>query len=94
MAGRDPRYGWNHQKLRRVVAREVRLGLHVCARCCEPILATDEWHLDHTDDGSGYLGPSHKRCNLKAQNERRAADARAWRESQLVGAPRITSREW
>jgi hypothetical protein len=30
------------------------------------ILPGTEWALDHTDDRTGYLGPSHKRCNDSA----------------------------
>jgi len=94
MAGRDPKYHWSHQKLRRRLDREVRLGLHVCARCGEPILAGERWHLDHHDSGVGYLGPSHARCNVRAANELRAADARRWRELGLGGEPPFVLRDW
>jgi hypothetical protein len=87
MAGRDPKYGREHQKLRERLEREVRLGLHSCARCDEPILPTDAWHLDHTDDGAAYLGASHARCNVSEANRLRAAHARAWRESNMVNSP-------
>lgn len=44
----------------------VATGTVRCARCDELIAADDDWQLDHRDDGHGWLGPSHKRCNLRA----------------------------
>lgn len=35
-----------------------------CARCGHPV--GRDFHLDHTDDRTGYLGPSHPSCNLRA----------------------------
>jgi len=80
--------------MRRRVAREVASGLHVCARCFGPILPSDKWHLDHADDGLSYLGPSHARCNLRAQNELRAEDARRWREGRAGDWPGVVERPW
>jgi hypothetical protein len=57
------RYGYQHQEVRRRVARHVASGNALCARCGLPIDPTDAWDLDHTDDGSGYLGASHASCN-------------------------------
>jgi hypothetical protein len=37
-----------------------------CARCGHLILPGEKFHLDHTDDRTGYLGPSHERCNTSA----------------------------
>lgn len=37
-----------------------------CSRCHQPISAGMAWQLDHTDDRTGYRGPSHKACNLSA----------------------------
>ena len=38
-----------------------------CARGCGALIHTgDQWHLDHTDDRTGYLGPSCAHCNLSA----------------------------
>lgn len=37
-----------------------------CGRCPEQIMPGQLWHLDHTDDRAGYIGPSHDHCNLSA----------------------------
>ncbi len=60
------RYGANHKMLRRELAAVVAAGRAVCARCGEPIEPGTKWHLDHRDDGNGYLGPSHEACNARA----------------------------
>jgi hypothetical protein len=60
------RYRYDHKKLRRRYQRDIDLGYGVCCRCSQPIYAGMEWHLDHAPDGRGYLGPAHKRCNLRA----------------------------
>ncbi len=55
-------YGSAHQRLRADWQRRIDDGEHVvCARCSQPI--SEPWALDHADDRTGYLGPSHKLCN-------------------------------
>jgi hypothetical protein len=49
-------------------------GMVKCARCPEFINPLEPWHLDHTDDRTGYLGASHAACNLSAAGS--AAHAR------------------
>jgi hypothetical protein len=44
----------------------VGLGQVDCARCHRRIRLGQPWHLDHTDDRTGYLGPSHAGCNTSA----------------------------
>ena len=44
----------------------VKTGTVPCARCGKVIAADDEWQLDHRDDGRGWLGPAHRRCNARA----------------------------
>jgi hypothetical protein len=75
----DPRYGLAHQRLRKRVERDVALGGVLCARCGGPIGPGQKWHLDHTDDGSGYLGAAHEGCNVSASNRRQ----RRWLEEPL-----------
>jgi hypothetical protein len=58
--------GNHHQRGRAAIAPDVNAGKATCARRHEPINAGEEWHLDHDDSRSGYLGPSHARCNLSA----------------------------
>jgi hypothetical protein len=73
-------YGEPHR--RRVKAeRPLQIG-RPCARCGWPMLAGQKIQLDHTDDRSGYLGWSHRACNVAASNRRRARLARAQRAAQ------------
>lgn len=59
-------YGTEHQQLRRQWAPKVAAGLVDCSRCDAPIRPGQPWHLDHTDDRTGYLGPSHALCDSTA----------------------------
>ena len=59
-------YGAAHDAERRRWAKVIARMPVPCARCCEPITAGMTWHLDHTDDRTGYLGPSCAPCNLSA----------------------------
>ena len=52
--------------MRRRLAPLVAKGTVPCARCGDLIGAGESWELDHRDDGRGYLGPSHRRCNRRA----------------------------
>lgn len=56
-------YDAAHDRLRVWWAPKVALGVIDCARCHKRISPLEEWHLDHTDDRTGYLGPSHAACN-------------------------------
>ena len=77
------KYGWTHQKARRVVARMVAAGVAVCPRCDKTIAADAPWDLDHTDDGIAYLGASHRACN------RRAGQRRGMLNRVNVGSSRV-----
>jgi len=83
-------YGAAHQKLR---AEQAKLLAHQgwlpCARCPRPILPGQQWHLDHTDDRTSYLGPSHRRCNELAAARRGGLTVHG------LGQPRRrASRDW
>lgn len=59
-------YTAQHDKARSAWVSLVEAGIVVCARCETRISAGDAWHLDHTSDRLGYLGPSHAACNVRA----------------------------
>lgn len=59
-------YDAGHDRLRRKWKPKVEAGLVDCARCHRRIRPGQEWALDHTDDRTGYLGPSHATCNNSA----------------------------
>lgn len=59
-------YDAQHDRLRRHWLPLVMQGAVHCARCDRPILPGTPWHLDHTDDRTAYLGPSHEHCNNAA----------------------------
>ena len=46
--------------------RIVQTGTVPCARCGQIIEPSSKWQLDHRDDGRGWLGPSHQKCNARA----------------------------
>ena len=43
----------------------------------------DAWHLGHTEDGHGYIGPTHAECNVRDGAKRGNAKQRAPRRWQL-----------
>ena len=47
--------------MRRRLDPVVQTGTVACVRCGELIEPNTPWHLDHRDDGRGWLGPSHAR---------------------------------
>lgn len=67
----DRGYGTDHQRERRRWARIVAKGGVRCARCPRLIDPNEPWHLDHNDDRTGYLGPSHADCNDRAAARKR-----------------------
>jgi hypothetical protein len=78
-------YGWRHQQERKRWAPLVAAGLGVCVRGGHPIPPGMPWDLDHTDDRTGYLGISCRRCNRQA-GARRGNAARSTR--------RVNSEVW
>lgn len=55
-----------HQAARANAKLDVDRGTVNCCRCGRLIVPGSAWHMDHTDDRSGYLGPAHASCNVRA----------------------------
>jgi hypothetical protein len=65
-------YGPAHRKARAAAALR-HSPSDPCARCGRPLGPMGPWlHWDHTDTRAGYLGFSHKRCNIRAGAKRGA----------------------
>jgi len=62
----DRGYSADHVRERERWQPKVERGEVNCARCGQPIPADAEWALDHNEERTGYLGPSHKFCNNQA----------------------------
>ena len=75
------RYAGQHQSIRRHT-REAAYGTP-CVRCGRLMVEGQYLDLDHTDDGDGYRGWAHSRCNRRAGGQlgaaRRATNQRARR---------------
>jgi hypothetical protein len=56
-------YGAKHKRYRKAWARRVAAGLEPCRRCGKLIAPDEPFDLDHNDERTGYLGPSHVSCN-------------------------------
>jgi excisionase family DNA binding protein len=88
-------YGSRHQAERRRWALVVESGAALCVRCGLPIAPGARWHLDHRDDGLGYLGPAHAMCNLRAAAKRGNKLMRAKQAlNQPPGSRRMPSTDW
>jgi hypothetical protein len=62
-------YDAAHERARAYV--KATLSGRPCARGCGHVFKRGEpFHLDHTDDRDGYLGPSCPRCNLSAAGKK------------------------
>lgn len=89
-------YGVAHKKERERWRPIVQAGEALCARCDEPIDPEEDWHLDHTQDRTGYIGVSHADCNIKAGarlgGKLRSRKGRPYRRTQDRLRP--VSRDW
>jgi hypothetical protein len=85
------RYGQAHRAMRARLTPLVARGTVACARCGQLIGSDEKWELDHRDDGHGWLGPSHQRCNARAGWEAMVG-ANGGRE--FTEAPDRWSRRW
>lgn len=76
-------YDAAHRHLRR--AWEARLATgetHICAKCGQPVTATDQWDLGHTDNRQSWTGPEHRSCNRKDGQHKATASAEHWTRHQ------------
>jgi hypothetical protein len=75
------RYGKEHVALKRQLMYDLRRNPgQPCARCAQPMWPDNqEIHLDHSDDGIGYLGLAHQVCNARAGQVKTTAILRARR---------------
>lgn len=96
-------YDAAHRHLRR--AWEARLATgetHICAKCGQPVTATDQWDLGHTDNRQSWTGPEHRRCNRQDGQRKATASAEHWTrhqaklqqqpQSQPTGKPQTQTR--
>ena len=60
------RYNGPHRANRDRLDPVVKTGTVPCVRCGELIKKGESWQLDHRDDGPGWLGPAHVKCNARA----------------------------
>ena len=79
--------------MRRRLDPVVQTGTVASVRCGELIEPNTPWHLDHRDDGRGWLGPSHAKCNQRAGWEKVVTSANG-RVRVLVEKPYKWSERW
>lgn len=84
-------YGYNHRKLRELLAPDVALGLVDCWRCNERIKPGQVWDLGHDDDDRRrYRGAEHAlKADCPANGNRSVAATRG-----NIARGKRTSRDW
>jgi hypothetical protein len=99
-------YGNSHQRERArwepvVAAGEAFCSETICVMPARWIKPGTQWHLAHTPDRTGWLGPAHARCNLAERNRRvngsrrkSGSRSRAIRKPGPKTLPWRTSRQW
>lgn len=55
-----------HRAARAAMKADVDAGRAVCCRCGGSIVPGQPWHADHNRARTGYLGPAHASCNVRA----------------------------
>jgi DNA-directed RNA polymerase subunit RPC12/RpoP len=68
------KYGTEHQRLREATVFAA-YGTP-CVRCGKEMKPGQKLNLDHSDDGTVYLGYSHQRCNSQAGAAKRWGKAK------------------
>ena len=87
-------YSDAHVARRRQLEPRVATGQVACSRCGQPIQPGQPWHLDHTDDRRGYLGPAHATCNLRAAANKTNGTRREHSWSGRGSGPSRSRRTW
>lgn len=76
-------YDAAHRHLRRVWEARLATGeTHICAKCGQPVTATDQWDLGHTDNRQSWTGPEHRSCNRKDGQHKATASIEHWTRHQ------------
>lgn len=76
-------YDAAHRHLRRQWEARLATGeTHTCAKCGQPVTATDQWDLGHTDNRQSWTGPEHRSCNRKDGQHKAAASIEHWTRHQ------------
>ena len=88
------RYGPAHKAMRARLAPVVATGTVKCSRCDELIGTDEKWELDHRDDGRGWLGCSHQRCNARAGWEKMVETVNGNGGGFVAESPYRWSRRW
>jgi hypothetical protein len=88
------RYGMAHKAMRARLAPVLATGTVKCARCDELIGTDEKWELDHRDDGRGWLGCSHQRCNARAGWEKMVETVNGNGGGLVAESPYRWSRRW
>lgn len=72
-------YDAAHRHLRRAWEACLATGeTHTCAKCGQPVTATDQWDLGHTDNRQSWTGPEHRSCNRKDGQHKATASSERW----------------
>ena len=65
-SSRERGYGSDHRATREAWQSRIDAGDAISCWRCGVLLIGTAWHLDHTDDRTGYHGPACIACNLSA----------------------------
>lgn len=72
-------YNAAHRHLRKEWEARLATGqTHTCAKCGQPVTATDQWDLGHTDNRQSWTGPEHRHCNRQDGQHKATASTEHW----------------
>lgn len=85
-------YDAAHRHLRRQWEARLAAGeTHTCAKCGQPVTATDQWDLGHTDNRQSWTGPEHRSCNRQDGQRKATAGGEHWTRHQATAATAIAA---